>query len=158
MLFLWGTQRFADVGALQTHTAWLKPIVWTWRNICMGFTEPRFGERSVSRTSISTRVMFYSVKSKINRVSVFPCLFFFSLQAVIPSVHKTHYRIKKLIRHYLHHYHYAIKHGNKSIRGKQLQDTNYALISVYFFKSVENVCLRFQKIWKFIKNYTNMYD
>lgn len=149
MLFLWGTQRFADVGALQTHMAWLKPTVWTWRNICMGFAEPRFGERSVSRTSISTRVMFYTVKSKkINSVHISLPFFFFSLQAVIPSVHKTHYRIKKLIRHYLHHYHYAIKYGNNSIRGKQLQVTNYALISVWFFsKSVENVCLRFQKIW-----------
>jgi len=44
----------------------------------MGFGEPRFGERrSVSRTSISTKVMFYTVNNnKMNRVSIFPRLLF----------------------------------------------------------------------------------
>lgn len=78
MLFGWATQRFAEAGAPQTRTAWLKLIVWSWKHTCMGIAEPRFGERrSVSRTSISTRVVFYTVNSKkINRVSIFPSLLF----------------------------------------------------------------------------------
>lgn len=83
--------------------------------------EPRFRERrSLSRNRISSRVKFYTVNSKkVNRVSIIPFImpydaFYLPLQALTPSVHKTHDHIKKLIQHYLHHCHYDTDHGNKS--------------------------------------------
>lgn len=71
-----------------THTTWLNPTEWTWRQTSTGFAEPRLGKKtSVSRTSMPTTVMFYIPNSKkTNREIIFSYFFFLIFASYTHSV------------------------------------------------------------------------